>query len=176
MPLDKVFFYRGGVKVDDGKATIGHHLISEKLAEKIGMKRLGLGEAESDIDFEGGKSIAIVHNVLRQYKPEQFFTEFIANASDAGATQLSILLDDRKAPTERLLSEELEKFQNASLVIHNDGLFSKSDFRGILDTGVGGKRGRTGVIGHLGLGALSMFHFTEVRSGTADLLKTNLHS
>ena len=163
MPLDtaRVFYYRGGISVDDGKITIGHHDISEKLAKKIGMKRLGFGKAESDIDFKGGKFIA---DILRQYNPEQFFTEFVANAADAGATQLSILLDDHGAPTELLLSEQLAGFQNASLVVHNDAVFSQGDFKGILETGIGGKRGRAGVIGHLGLGALSMFHFTEVRA------------
>ena len=120
--------------------------------------------------------ITLIRNTLRQYYPKQFFTEFIANASDAGATRFSILIDHHEASTECLLSKDLAKFQNASLVVHNDGTFSQSDFRGMLETGVGGKRGRTGVIGHFGLGALSMFHFTEVRSSMANLPKTNFRT
>ena len=57
-------------------------------------------------------------------------------------------------------------FQGTSLVVHNDGIFSRQDFMGILQTSIGGKRGRTGVIG---LGALSMFHFTEVRCRIVNL-------
>ncbi|KAF8330989.1 hypothetical protein F5887DRAFT_1287046 [Amanita rubescens] len=156
-----VCFYKGSVTgVDDGK-IIAHHLITEKLAKKIGIQYLGVDEALNDIDL-GGSPITLIRNTLRQYDPKQFFTEFIANASDAGAKRFSVLVDDHEGPTERLLSEELAVFQKASLVIYNDGIFSKKDFRGILQTGIGGKGGRTGVIGHFGLGALSMFHFTEL--------------
>ncbi|KAF8318358.1 hypothetical protein F5887DRAFT_928554, partial [Amanita rubescens] len=156
-----VCYYKGPVTgVDDGK-IIAHHLITEKLAKKIGIQYLGVDEALNDIDL-GGNPITLIRNTLRQYDPKQFFTEFIANASDAGAKRFSILVDDHEGPTEHLLSEELAVFQKASLVIYNDGIFSKKDFRGILQTGIGGKRGRTGVIGHFGLGALSMFHFTEL--------------
>ncbi|KAF8344477.1 hypothetical protein F5887DRAFT_1075526 [Amanita rubescens] len=161
MPLNTVFYYRGGVSMADEKIIIGHHLISEKLAGKIGMKHLGLGEVENDIDL-GGNPITIIRNTLQQYDPEQFLTEFIANASDAGATRFSILIDNHESPTGCLLSEELAEFQSASLVVHNDGIFSQNDFIGILDTGIGGKRRKTNVIGHFGLGALSMFHFTEL--------------
>lgn len=171
VPLNAgVCYYKGGVDISDGKTFVGHPLISEKLAGKIGMKHLGLDEAENDIDL-GGKPITITRNTLKQYNPEQFFTEFIANASDAGAKRFTILVDDHEGPTERLLSEGVAVFQNASLVVHNDGIFSQNDFRGILQTGIGGKRG---IIGHFGLGALSMFHFTEVRSGIAHLPNTKI--
>jgi hypothetical protein len=145
----------------------------EKLAEKIGMKHLGLDEADNDIDL-GGKPITIIRNTLKQYDPKQFFTEFIANASDAGAKRFNILLDSHEGPRERLLSEGLAVFQTPSLVVHNDGTFSRDDFRGILQTGIGGKTGKTGVIGRFGLGALSMFHFTEVKNGVTDFPNINI--
>lgn len=163
-----VCYFKGGINFDDGKTTIAHHLIGEKLADKIGLKYLGVDEAENDIDL-GGKPITIIRNTLKQYNPKQFFTEFIANASDAGAKQFNIVVDDHKGPTKRLYSEGLAVFQGESLVVHNDGIFSRQDFMGILQTGTGGKRGRTGVIGHFGLGALSMFHFAEVRRGKANV-------
>lgn len=170
-----VCYYKGPVAgVDDGK-IITHHLVTEKLAKKIGIHYLGVDEALNDVDL-GGNPITLIRNTLRQYDPKQFFTEFIANASDAGAKRFSILVDDHEGPTEHLLSEELAVFQKASLVIYNDGIFSQKDFKGILQTGIGGKRGRTGVIGHFGLGALSMFHFTEVICGLTNLPKTNISS
>ena len=168
-----VCYHKGGSNFDGGKMAVAHHLISEKLAKKIGIQHLRLDEVESGIDL-GGKPITIIRNTLRQYEPKQFFTEFIANASDAAAKRFSILIDDHEGPREHLLSEGLAIFQGASLVVHNDGIFSPKDFRGILQTGIGGKRGRTSVIGHFGLGALSMFHFTEVRSGMSDLPKPNI--
>ena len=170
-----VFYYRGGININDGKTVIAHHLITERLAEKIGMKHLGLDEAENDIDL-GGKPITIIRNTLKQYDPRQFFTEFIANASDAGAKRFNILLDNNKGPKKCLLSEGLAVFQSASLVVHNDGIFSQNDFRGILQTGIGGKTGKTGVIGRFGLGALSLFHFTEVRNGVPDLPNTKYYN
>ena len=170
-----VYYYKGTINVDNGK-IIAHHLINERLAEKIGMQHLGVDEPENDVDL-GGKPITFIRNTLRQYEPKQFFTEFIANASDAGAKQFSILVDDHMGPTDRLLSESLAVFQGASLVVHNDEIFSRKDFTGILQTGIGGKRGRAGVIGHFGLGALSMFHFTEVRSDAdmAEFANTNIY-
>ena len=167
-----VCYQGGGINFDGGRMNTAHHLISEKLAEKIGIKPTLLDDAEGSIDL-GGKPITIICNTLRQYEPTQFFTEFIANASDAGAKRFSILIDDQEGPGEHLLSKGLAVFQTASLVVHNDGIFSPKDFRGILQTGIGGKRGRTSVIGHFGLGALSMFHFTEVRSSVADIPKAN---
>ena len=155
-----VCYYKG--RIDGGETAIAHHLISEQLAYKIGLRPLGIDEAENDIDL-GGKPITIIRNTLKQYDPKQFFTEFIANASDAGAKHFNIVLDNHKGKTERLLSEGLKVFQGASLVVHNDGIFTPEDFTGIRQTGIGGKRKRTGVIGHFGLGALSMFHFTEAR-------------
>ncbi|KAF8735350.1 hypothetical protein AX14_002224 [Amanita brunnescens Koide BX004] len=155
-----VCYYKG--RIDGGETAIAHHLISEQLAYKIGLRPLGIDEAENDIDL-GGKPITIIRNTLKQYDPKQFFTEFIANASDAGAKHFNIVLDNHKGKTERLLSEGLKVFQGASLVVHNDGIFTPEDFTGIRQTGIGGKRKRTGVIGHFGLGVLSMFHFTEAR-------------
>ncbi len=168
-----VYYYRGDLDVDNGK-IVAHHLIDEKLAKKIRIQHLGVDEAE-DIDL-GGKPITLIRNTLMQYDPKQFFTEFIANASDAGAKRFSLLVDDHEGPTTHLLWKGLAAFQNASLIVHNDGVFTRDDFRGILETGIGGKKKRAGVIGHFGLGALSMFHFTEVGSGSANLRKTNIYS
>ena len=173
-----VYYYRGDLDVGNGKIIV-HRLIDEKLAKKIRIQYLGVGKAEYDIDL-GGEPITLIRNTLMQYDPKQFFTEFIANASDAGAKRFSLLVDDHKGPTTHLLWEGLAAFQNASLIVHNDGVFTRDDtrddFRGILETGIGGKRKRAGVIGHFGLGALSMFHFTEVTSGLADLQQTNVYS
>lgn len=49
-----------------------------------------------------------------------------------------------------------------TLVIYNNSVFTDVDFRGICETSVGGKRDLTGTIGQFGLGAATMFYFTEV--------------
>ncbi|KAM6499265.1 hypothetical protein JOM56_004773 [Amanita muscaria] len=164
VPLSSgIRYYSGSGDVGaNNDIIIAHHLVTERLAEKLRVNRLGL-EAEDDIDL-GGKPITTIRNTLKQYAPEQFFTEFIANASDAKATQFSLLIDDHEGPTDpkNLFSAGMAAFQSASLVVYNDGVFDTNDFKGIRDTGIGGKSGRSDVIGYFGLGALSMFHFTEL--------------
>ncbi|KAM6499224.1 hypothetical protein JOM56_004732 [Amanita muscaria] len=164
VPLSSgICYYSGSGGVDANNAIlIAHHLVTERLAEKLRMSRLGL-EAEDDIDL-GGKPITTIRNALEQSAPQQFFTEFIANASDAKAKQFSLLIDDHEGPTDpkKLFSAGMAVLQSASLVVYNDGVFDTNDFKGIRDTGTGGKRERSDVIGYFGLGALSMFHFTEL--------------
>ncbi|KIL57824.1 hypothetical protein M378DRAFT_87354, partial [Amanita muscaria Koide BX008] len=151
---------RGRSNVNERETPVAHHLVTERLAEKLRMNRLGL-KVEHDIDL-GRNHITIIRNTLDQYDPEQFFTEFIANASDAKAKHFALLIDDHEGPTDRLISKEMKVLQSASLVVYNDGVFTQDDFKGIEMTGIGGKRGKPDVIGYFGLGALSMFHFTEL--------------
>ncbi|KAM6499278.1 hypothetical protein JOM56_004786 [Amanita muscaria] len=155
-----ICYYSGSGVSANNEIVIAHHLVTERLAEKLRLNRLGL---EDDIDL-GGKPITTIRNTLKQYAPEQFFTEFIANASDAKAKQFSLLIDDHEGPTDpkNLFSAGMAAFQSTSLVVYNDSVFDEDDFRGIRDTGIGGKSGRSDVIGYFGLGALSMFHFTEM--------------
>ncbi|KAF8638386.1 hypothetical protein AX17_002247 [Amanita inopinata Kibby_2008] len=163
VPLKNGVYYYGGdlSGANRDEASIAHHLIDEEMADRLRIDRLGIDLKDDCIDL-GEKPITTIRNTLRQYNPRQFFTEFIANASDAKAQQFSILIDEHKGPTAKLFSKGMKAFQGASLVIYNDGVFTAKDFKGIRETGIGGKRGKRGTIGHFGLGALSMFHFTEL--------------
>ena len=158
-----ICYYNGGGDSDikNRGEAIAHPLVTENLAQKLGLNPLGL-EAEDNFEL-GEKPITTIRNTLKRYDPKQFFTEFIANATDAKATQFKLLIDDYEGPRNNLLSERMKDFQGASLVVYNNGVFTQDDFRGIRETGIGAKRGKPGMIGHFGLGALSMFHFTEVR-------------
>ncbi|KIL64220.1 hypothetical protein M378DRAFT_163460 [Amanita muscaria Koide BX008] len=165
VPLSAGICYYNGLgrersEADEQGTSVAHHLVTEGLAEKLRMNRLGL-EVEDDVDL-GGKPITIIRNTLDQYDPKQFFTEFVANASDAKAKHFGLLVDDHEGPTDKLFSTGMKAFQSPSLVVYNDGVFTQDDFKGIRETGIGGKRGKPDVIGYFGLGALSMFHFTEL--------------
>ena len=104
-----------------------------------------------------------ISNVLRQYSIEQAFNEFLANATDAGAAKLNILVDERTFGARSILSPEMAALQTSpSVIIHNDAVFKDADFAGIKRVGLGSKQGKVDAIGKFGLGALSMFHFTEV--------------
>jgi sacsin len=152
--------------VDIGNNTLAHPGIADALAGKLGLRRLGLMNAgstgEDDLDM-GEDLITTIRNRLREYTDSQLLLEFLANASDAGATEFDVLLDEKHSPDTALISPHCRPFQRTpSLVIHNNSVFSEEDFKGILRTGVGGKAGRRDTIGQFGLGALTMFHVTEV--------------
>jgi sacsin len=110
-----------------------------------------------------------ISSVLLSYTKEQAFTESLANAADAGATEFGVTLDIRQQQLpedHKFVSPGLKKLcSQPSLILHNNGVFSSSDWKGICSVGSGSKQGSvdgTPKIGRFGLGALSMFYFTEV--------------
>jgi C4-type Zn-finger protein len=145
-----------------------HVLVDTDLARLLKLSFLSsiaLPMAEDEIDDDDMEEALTtrISNVLRQYSPERSFFEAVANAVDAGATRVSILLDETShAEVGDFLTQEMADFQGRSLVIHNDAVFQEKDWKGIRRIGQGGKQG-SDTIGRFGLGALSMFHFTEVR-------------
>lgn len=110
-----------------------------------------------------------ISNVLGAYDIGQAFNEFLANAADAGATKVNLMLDNDpvRASEEShstLLSNNMVQFcRGSALVVHNDAEFTEDDIRGICRIGRGGKEDQDASIGRFGLGALSFYHFTEVR-------------
>ncbi|KAK0447435.1 uncharacterized protein EV420DRAFT_1713851 [Desarmillaria tabescens] len=166
-PSSEVYFNDLGDRafIEAGDLTLAHPQLNEQIAKRLHMSRLGLKFLhlkKPAVDM-GEKLTTTIRNVLKQYTEQQTLTEFFANASDAGATEFKILVDDRHAPCERLLSPIMAPFQRcSSLIVYNNSTFTQTDFEGICKTGVGGKEGETSTIGQFGLGALSMFHFTEL--------------
>lgn len=167
-PASEVYFNDLGDRafIEAGDLILAHPQLNEQIAKRLHMSRLGLKFLhlkKPAVDM-GEKLTTTIRNVLKQYTEQQTLSEFFANASDAGATEFKILVDDRHAPFERLLSPIMAPFQRcSSLIVYNNSMFTQADFEGICKTGVGGKEGETSTIGQFGLGALSMFHFTEVR-------------
>ena len=112
---------------------------------------------------------ARISNVLLNYTKEQAFVEFLANAADAGATEFGITLDVTQHPlpeNHQLVSQSLRQLcGKPSLILHNNSIFSPSDWKGICNIGSGSNQGSVDGklrIGKFGLGALTMFYFTEV--------------
>ncbi|TDL18851.1 hypothetical protein BD410DRAFT_461654 [Rickenella mellea] len=104
-----------------------------------------------------------INGVLMAYHVEYASNEWIANADDANASQVSLLVDERIFHGPRLLAPSMTEFQECpALVIHNDSIFTKEDFSGLARIGVGGKGDLPDKIGRFGLGVLSLYHFTEL--------------
>ena len=110
-----------------------------------------------------------ISSVLHSYTEKQAFMEFLANAADAGATEFGVTLDTNQhllPGGHQFVSDSLKNLcGQPSLILHNNGVFSSSDWKGICSVGSGSKKESVDgklKIGRFGLGALSMFHFTEV--------------
>lgn len=169
-PIDQVFYNdlgsRAALVALPDEVRLAHRLVTEELARAFSLTPLSslhiTDEAEDDDDM-GEALTSRIGGALRQYRPEQMFTEFLANAVDAGSRAMSILLDQMTFPTESILSRSMAQFQTSpALVFHNDAVFTDDDFQGIKRVGTGSKRSRPGRIGRFGLGALSAYHVTEV--------------
>lgn len=168
--IDTVFYNdlgsRAALVALPNEVRLAHRCITEEYARAFSLAPLSslhiTDEAEDDDDM-GETLTARIGGALRQYRPKQMFTEFLANAVDAGSRTMSILLDQTTFPTESILSRSMAQFQTSpALVFHNDAVFTDADFQGIKRVGTGSKRSRPGKIGRFGLGALSAYHVTEV--------------
>jgi len=168
-PVSNVYFN----DIDDRAALVSagadlfhaHPRIDESLCRDLKLGRLGLKFAHLQTPGEdmGEKPITTVCRTLGQYTKKQLLPEFVANACDAKATVFAVLLNEFHGSTTKLLSPSMAKFYDCpSLLIYNDSTFSEKDFEGICRTNVGGKKDRSDAIGQFGLGALTMFHLTEV--------------
>ncbi|KAJ7749524.1 hypothetical protein DFH07DRAFT_942043 [Mycena maculata] len=104
-----------------------------------------------------------VEGVLLEYDIHHALNEYLANAVDAKATEFSVALDQKTFDSNKVISPQLEELQGRpSLFLFNNAVFTAEDFRGLRMIGQGGKASDPDSIGRYGLGALSLFHFTDV--------------
>ncbi|KAJ6618898.1 hypothetical protein B0H10DRAFT_2028426 [Mycena sp. CBHHK59/15] len=146
--------------------------MSESLARSLEVQFLSsleLGTDDDDLDdLQMGEDFTKrVEGVLKEHDVNYALNEFMANAADAKATCFSVLLDERTFECSKVLSPGLADLQRrSSMFLYNDAVFrkdtNKDDFSGLRKVGQGGKSSDTETIGRYGLGALSLFHFTDV--------------
>ncbi|KAJ2928408.1 hypothetical protein H1R20_g8671, partial [Candolleomyces eurysporus] len=138
--------------------------IDDALARALGLQRLGLKHVHLQTLGEdmGVTPATIVEKTLAQYTEKQFLPEFLANAQDANASKLMVILNNYVSVEGNFLSPALERLHDGpSVMVYNDSEFSDKDFEGICKTHIGGKVDNPDSIGQFGLGALTMFHITE---------------
>jgi hypothetical protein len=124
-------------------------------------------DADGDDDDEqmGVCLVDIIQKTLQDYNINYAGNEFVANAVDAGAKTFVYMLDERVAhvPAEKLLSREFARAHNRpALLLYNESCFERADFSGIRKVARGSKYSKRDGIGRFGLGALSLFYFTDV--------------
>ncbi|KAJ7766768.1 hypothetical protein B0H16DRAFT_372468 [Mycena metata] len=145
-----------------------HPAVSEALARDLGVQFLSSlqldDDDDDDDDLQMGEDFTTrVESVLKEHDVQFALNEFMANAIDAKATTFSVLLDERTFESSKVLAPGLSDLQRRpALFLYNNATFSEADFRGLRKVGQGGKTSNPDSIGRYGLGALSLFHFTDV--------------
>ncbi|KAK7038120.1 hypothetical protein R3P38DRAFT_3311332 [Favolaschia claudopus] len=168
-PIGQVYFVdcQSDFHPDQGFAS--NSAISESLARKLKIQflsslELGYGEDDDEDDLQMGEDFTKrVEGVLKEHDVTHALNEFLANAIDANAQRFEIMLDERTFDSTKILAPGLAALQRQpSLLLYNEAVFTSNDFRGLRQVGQGGKRLNPDSIGRYGLGALSLFHFTDV--------------
>ncbi|CAH1264716.1 SACS [Branchiostoma lanceolatum] len=106
-------------------------------------------------------------NILQKYPDSgQILKELIQNADDAGATEVSFLLDHTDYNTRGVLCKypALQQYQGPALYAFNNGVFTEQDWEGIRATEQGAKRKDPFRIGRFGVGFNSVYHITDLPS------------
>ncbi|KAG0048373.1 hypothetical protein BGZ89_004622, partial [Linnemannia elongata] len=114
--------------------------------------------------FQEEKIVDRIKGILNDYDPSGIFNEYLQNASDAGATKFSVILDTRTYDKTKVLSERMAAWQGPALLFYNDAKFTDDNFDALCKLGVGNKREDTSKVGRHGLGFNSAYHFTDVPS------------
>jgi sacsin len=135
----------------------------EPLSERVKRGDLELADEDDEEEFYQHEKVATgIADTLERYPVEATFREYLANADDAEASEISWLLDSRQYPQGSLVTPELSAYQGPALLVHNDGTFQGKDFDGFKDVGRGSKRGDPTTIGKFGRGSQTMYHWTDV--------------
>lgn len=168
-----VFNDMGSDHLRDDQVVIAHPDISSSFAKTLGLLRLSDKQFEAEDDLLGDRQLGEdfcgrIQGVLKDYQVESASNEWVANADDAGATKVGFMVDEaqefgRSKASRFLTLEAADLCQSPALVIWNNGTFTEGDYEGLLSAGKGGRGGDYDAIGRFGLGALSFYHFTEVR-------------
>lgn len=83
------------------------------------------------------------------------------NADDAGARSVSVFLDNRTFPSQRLPAPTMSELQGPALVVTNDAKFSDPDWINIQQIGASGKALDTTKTGRFGLGFNCVYNVTD---------------
>lgn len=153
-----------------------HGNISNDVAEKLGVRsfrRILLAESSDSMNLSlsgvaeaFGQHEALttrLKHIIEMYAdgPGILF-ELVQNAEDAGASEVSFLLDKTQYGTSSVLSPEMAEWQGPALYCFNNSIFSPQDLYAISRIGQDGKLEKPLSIGRFGLGFNCVYHFTDI--------------
>lgn len=153
-----------------------HGNISNDVAERLGvcsLRRILLAESADSMNLSlSGAAEAFgqhealttrLKHILEMYAdgPGILF-ELVQNAEDAGASEVTFLLDRTQYGVSSVLSPEMADWQGPALYCFNDSVFSPQDLYAISRIGQESKLERPFAIGRFGLGFNCVYHFTDI--------------
>lgn len=157
-----------------------HPNISSKVATTLGVKSLRLSLLNKSLEqnifampseatvesFGQAESLTNRLKTILDMYPDgnPIFSELIQNADDAGASIVSILLDENTYSCESLLDSKMAALQGPSLVVRNNAMFTEADFKSLAKIGQGSKLDKLATTGRFGLGFNSTYHLTDTPS------------
>ncbi|KAI5066266.1 hypothetical protein GOP47_0018890 [Adiantum capillus-veneris] len=90
--------------------------------------------------------------------------ELLQNSDDAGASEVSFLLDLSQYGSSSLLSPRMSDWQGPALYCFNNSLFTSKDLHAISRIGQDSKLEKPHAVGRFGLGFNSVYNFTDIPS------------
>lgn len=136
----------------------------ESVSDRIIRDQIEIDDDDDDEYVPSERLTTIIEDTLGRYPILSTFSEFLANAEDCHASEISWILDRCEAGpyvSDLLLNSDMKALQGPALFAHNDKTFTELDFEGYKDIGRGGKLEDVGSIGLFGRGSMSMYHFTD---------------
>lgn len=104
-----------------------------------------------------------LHNLVRSYpKGLGILKEFIQNADDAEADEITFIIDERQYETTGLPESMRWLHKTPALLVYNNKAFSEDDLNGIQRIGESGKSQSVGKTGRFGLGFNACYNVTDV--------------
>ncbi|CAB4295974.1 unnamed protein product [Prunus armeniaca] len=155
-------FVHGNISIDVAEKLGVCSLRRTLLAESADSMNLSLSGAAEAFGQHEALTTRLKH-ILEMYAdgPGILF-ELVQNAEDAGASEVSFLLDKTQYGTSSVLSPEMADWQGPALYCFNDSVFSPQDLYAISRIGQESKLEKPFAIGRFGLGFNCVYHFTDI--------------
>ena len=160
---------------EEDNYTFVNHRVSSQLAHQLRLMPLSkyLNISEDAFEDVGQNEPLTVRlkNVLKNYKDGlTIIKELLQNADDAGASEMNICYDTRyhRVKRESLFFPGMAECHGPALVVNNNAMFTKEDFKNITKLAGATKVGQVLKIGKFGVGFCSVYHITDIPSFISD--------
>ena len=93
-----------------------------------------------------------LRNILKDYPTSTLIKEILQNADDAGATEVTFILDSKTYGKEKLFKKKMSSLQGPSLMCFNNSIFKEKDYKSLRKLGDSEKKEEEETTGRFGIG------------------------